>query len=77
VGFTDLGTFIGPPWLERETRIRESTVPSPHWDNHWSPRVIRIETNCGAEISTDDLVIPNFHRRQGDRVIQLKGKAKG
>jgi hypothetical protein len=29
VGFTDPGTFIGPPWLERETRIRESPVRVP------------------------------------------------
>jgi hypothetical protein len=28
-GFTDPGTFIGPPRLERETRIRESPVRVP------------------------------------------------
>jgi hypothetical protein len=27
--YTNLGTFIGPPGLERETRIRESPVPVP------------------------------------------------
>ncbi len=51
--------------------------PSPHWDNHWSPGVIRIAINCGAELSTDDHVIPNFHRKQGDRVIQLKAETRG
>ncbi len=29
VGFTDAGTFIGPPRLERETRIRDSPVQVP------------------------------------------------
>jgi hypothetical protein len=28
-GFTNPGTFIGPPRLERETRIRESPVRVP------------------------------------------------
>jgi hypothetical protein len=25
--------------------------PSPHWENHWPPGVIRIEINCWAELS--------------------------
>jgi hypothetical protein len=29
VGFTNPGTFIGPPQLERETWIRESPVRVP------------------------------------------------
>ncbi len=44
------GTFIGPPWLEGETRSRVP-CPSPHWDNRWSPGMIRILTDCGAEVT--------------------------
>jgi hypothetical protein len=61
----------------REKRGFLNPLSESPLDNHWSPGVVRIMTNCGAELSTDDPVIPNFHREQGDRVIQLKGKTKG
>jgi hypothetical protein len=60
-GYTDSGTFIGPPRLERETRIRESPVRAPTGTTTVSGSV-RIRTGYEAELSTYDPGIPSLER---------------
>jgi hypothetical protein len=71
-GYTNSGTFIGPPRLERETRIRESPVRVPTGTTTVSGSV-RIRTGYEAELSTYDPGIPSLERKPGSGIIWLKG----
>ncbi len=72
MGFTEPGTFTGPPRLERETQIRESPVQVPTGTTTGPRECLGKTIGCGVELSIDDPVIPNFQRKPGKGVIQLK-----
>ena len=72
-GYTNSGTFIGPPRLERETRIRESPVRVPTGTTTVSGSV-RIRTGYEAELSNYDPGIPSLRKKLGNGIAWLKGR---
>ncbi len=73
MGNTNSGTFIGPPRLERETRIRESPVRVPTRTTT-VPGSVRIRTGYEAELSIYDPGIPSLQKKPGDGITWLKGR---
>ncbi len=71
-GITTSGTFIGPPRLERETRIRESPVRVPTGTTA-VPGSVRIRTDYEAELSTYDPGIPILLMKPGNGIAWLEG----
>ncbi len=66
-----LELFIEPPWSERETQIRWSLVPAPLGQL----LALRQKGNKGlviglkAFVQPEDLTLPDFPRKQDDKVI--------
>ncbi len=77
MGFTDPGTFIGPPGLERETHIRESPIRVPTGTTTGPREWLGWRLTVGLSFL---MTIPSSraYRKQGDRVSQLReGKTRG
>ncbi len=65
-----LGTFIGSPLLERETWIRESPV-LVHTGKTSVPQE-KITRTEKLFFLPENLSLPNFQRKQDDRIIRRK-----
>ncbi len=74
MGYTNSGTFIGPPRLERETRIRESPVRVPTGTTTVPGSVRITDWLYEAELSTYDPGIPSLQEKPGDGIAWLKGR---
>jgi hypothetical protein len=50
MGFNTLGTFYWAFLVGERNADSWVPCPSPHWDNRWSPGMIRKKAACGADL---------------------------
>jgi hypothetical protein len=67
MGFTAPGTFYWDSLVGERNGDSQVPYPSPHWDNHWSWGMIKIESWFWDWIFflPNNPVIPSFWRKQG------------